>query len=39
MASLVGLTRLYVGAHYPRDVLAGAVLGTAFGILTALILT
>lgn len=29
----VGLTRMYVGAHYPRDVIAGAVLGTVWGLL------
>jgi membrane-associated phospholipid phosphatase len=32
-AFLVGITRMYVGAHYPRDVLAGAILGTAWGLL------
>ncbi len=37
MALLVGVTRMYVGAHYPRDVLAGAILGTAWGMLGALI--
>ncbi len=26
IALLVGITRMYVGAHYPRDVLAGAIL-------------
>jgi membrane-associated phospholipid phosphatase len=31
-ALLVGLTRMYVGAHYPRDVLAGAILGTAWAL-------
>jgi membrane-associated phospholipid phosphatase len=30
---LVGITRIYVGMHYPRDVLGGAVFGTAWGIL------
>lgn len=37
LASLVGLTRMYVGAHYPRDVLAGALLGLVWGILTGMI--
>ena len=29
LAVLMGLSRLYVGVHYPSDVLAGAVVGTA----------
>ncbi|MDO9490615.1 phosphatase PAP2 family protein [Acetobacterium sp.] len=33
MAFLVGITRIYVGMHYPRDVLGGAILGTAWGLL------
>ena len=37
IAAFVGLTRIYVGAHYPRDVLAGATLGLMLGILEALI--
>ncbi len=37
IALLVGITRIYVGAHYPRDVLAGAILGCAWGILTGLV--
>jgi membrane-associated phospholipid phosphatase len=37
VAVLVGLTRVYVGAHYPRDVLGGAVLGSAWGILATLV--
>ena len=37
LALLVGITRLYVGAHYPRDVLAGAILGSAWGLLGALV--
>ncbi len=32
LALLVGITRIYVGMHYPRDVLGGAVLGTAWGL-------
>jgi membrane-associated phospholipid phosphatase len=37
MAVLVGITRMYVGAHYPRDVLAGAILGSAWGLLGVLV--
>ena len=37
VAIIVGFSRIYVGAHYPRDVLAGASLGTVWGILTDLV--
>jgi membrane-associated phospholipid phosphatase len=37
LAALVGFTRIYVGAHYPRDVLAGVVLGSVWGILATLL--
>jgi membrane-associated phospholipid phosphatase len=37
IAALVGFTRVYVGAHYPRDVIAGAILGAVWGILSALV--
>jgi membrane-associated phospholipid phosphatase len=37
IAVLVGFTRIYVGAHYPRDVIAGVVLGSAWGILATLV--
>jgi membrane-associated phospholipid phosphatase len=36
-AVMVGFTRIYVGAHYPRDVIAGAILGNVWGILTEVI--
>jgi membrane-associated phospholipid phosphatase len=37
IALLVGITRMYVGAHYPRDVLAGAIMGSAWGILAGIV--
>jgi membrane-associated phospholipid phosphatase len=37
LALLIGLTRMYVGAHYPRDVLAGAILGSLWGLLGVLV--
>ncbi|MGB8212692.1 MAG: phosphatase PAP2 family protein [Anaerolineales bacterium] len=37
LALLVGITRMYVGAHYPRDVLAGAILGSLWGLLGVLV--
>lgn len=36
-AVLVGLTRIYVGAHYPRDVIGGAILGSVWGILGSMV--
>jgi undecaprenyl-diphosphatase len=32
VAALVGYSRVYLGTHYPLDVLAGALLGTALGL-------
>ncbi len=36
IAALVAFTRIYVGAHYPCDVIAGAILGSVWGILGVL---
>ncbi len=33
IALVVGITRVYLGVHYPRDVMAGAVLGVLWAIL------
>ncbi len=37
VAALVGYTRMYVGAHYPRDVVGGAALGSVWGVLLTLV--
>ncbi|HEY5118847.1 MAG TPA: phosphatase PAP2 family protein [Anaerolineales bacterium] len=37
IAVIVGFTRIYVGVHYPRDVIGGAVLGCLWGVLAALV--
>ena len=38
LAVLIALSRLYVGVHYPTDVLAAVVTGTGIAILTYFIL-
>lgn len=37
LAVLVAVTRMYVGAHYPRDVVAGAILGSIWGLLGVIV--
>jgi membrane-associated phospholipid phosphatase len=35
IAVLIGLSRVYLGAHFPSDVIAGAVMGACFGAAAA----
>ena len=36
---LIGLSRIYLGAHYVTDVIVGWVLGAGLGVATALVLS
>lgn len=37
VAALVAISRVYLGIHYPSDILGGALIGAAFGYLFSLI--
>lgn len=39
MACLIAYSRLYVGVHYPTDVIAGAIIGTICGIFGVIIVS
>lgn len=36
-ATLVSISRIYIGVHYPSDVLGGAIIGSAFGYVFSII--
>lgn len=38
-ATLIALSRIFVGVHYPGDVLAGAILGCLIGLILTLLFT
>ena len=36
-ASLVAISRVYIGVHYPSDIIGGAIIGSAFGYIFAIL--
>lgn len=36
-AALIAYSRIYLGVHFPADIICGAILGSVFGIIMALI--
>lgn len=39
LASLIGISRVYLKVHYPTDVIVGAIIGTLCGLVTEMIIS